>query len=790
MDSSRPSEERAVVLEEREMEGIEAEEPSHVAEDNSADFPQAWVGNTSNSDAVAGALSPLQELADPLQDSQAPLLASQAGPQEYADALDAVEEDALLEFQALQDKVTSATDPSAEAVQQLQAYARSAWKAAAGEELSPEDVASKVGQADKSTVEAFHQAWTKQLYDVKEVYEAINFHRKPASTTLREFIKDHCLGFFSELLANKSPNPAKAQADTKLVSMAPAVLATACCRVAVANGLPPDGHVLFAAFQGQCAYYWQGADGALKNTPLQGSDSDWNVGATKLPLIVQGDSATGKDNVKRVVLQWLDFLSSKTQLPATKALLQGNVTLTGLLEELKANRGQLQVINGELEKILNRRKDKMLQEADIIELLDGTAAFGKRTGIDHSCLAPVVWALLGTQLGVYAREMGSESNGRLRFVMVAIDPKLVQQTTFEEKLVPHKQSNHLLAGVLHEILTLQQKPQEVLAPVCPAPAGSQESPRMMVPAPRASRASQEPPTGSPSDVRTIRLREPKAKRAKTTQSAPKQREPTIMAVPAMIWSPAATLVLAGVSDGSGKACTEKGNCAGSSVVTKHAGKAYGAIATANVAARNGLLRLALGANAPADASIRLLDALAAIPRMELCSVNQFLAEKHISMQRATVDKQRADQKAPAEDEIIPDLQPIEFAGRRLLDGLAAHEPTAEETELFSLAENPGIPYKINQKSVWYNFRQLHFSRTRKRQEGLLRYGGSQVLNTFGTAAGWGELLDSLVERKVCQVSQDGKTALIRYCRDGTTYLDKLCVSRSASGNYVQSPGFA
>ena len=65
--------------------------------------------------------------------------------------------------------------------------------------------------------------------------------------------------------------------------------------------------------------------------------------------------------------------------------------------------------------------------------------------VDQSYLAPVVWALLETQLGVYAREMGSESNGRLRFVMAAIDPKLVQQTPFEEKLAPHKQSNHLLS---------------------------------------------------------------------------------------------------------------------------------------------------------------------------------------------------------------------------------------------------------------------------------------------------------------------------------------------------------
>ena len=137
-------------------------------------------------------------------------------------------------------------------------------------------------------------------------------------------------------------------------------------------------------------------------------------------------------------------------------------------------------------------------------------------------------------------------------------------------------------------------------------------------------------------------------------------------------------------------------------------------ATANVAARNGLLRLALGPAAPPDAHVRLLDALAAIPRMELCSVNQFLAEKHIA-QHAKLQKQQGQKEVPANQELIPDLQPLEFAARRLLDGLAAHEPKEDQTHLFSLAETQGMPYKINLKTVWFNFRQLHFSRCRKRQ---------------------------------------------------------------------------
>ena len=52
-------------------------------------------------------------------------------------------------------------------------------------------------------------------------------------------------------------------------------------------------------------------------------------------------------------------------------------------------------------------------------------------------------------------------------------------------------------------------------------------------------------------------------------------------------------MLAGVLDGSGQACDKAGKCPGSSMVTKHAGKAFGAMAAANAAVRNGMLRWAL-----------------------------------------------------------------------------------------------------------------------------------------------------------------------------------------------------
>lgn len=364
--------------------------------------------------------------------------------------------------------------------------------------------------------------------------------------------------------------------------------------------------------------------------------------------------------------------------------------MTGLIDELLENDNQLQIINGELEKVINRKKEKMLQESDLIELLDGVEAFGKRTGQQQACLKPVVWALLGAQLPTYVREMGSESNGRLRFVISTIDSAQVQNTAFEEKLVPRNFSNQLLVGVLREILVAQH-PESVRPPALEEDLENDES--------------------QEGKKRKLRLRAPPNKGPRVdAQVGPAAQ----MQVTCMHWSPSATLVLAGVMDGSGQACEKAGKCPGSSMVTKHVGKAFGAMATANVAMRNGLLRWAVNEKIPFDTSVRILDCLAAVPKMEMCSVNQWLVETLIAQKSASEKKQVENVEQP-DVEIIPDLSPVDFAARRLFDALA-REKDKDQT-LMQTASEAGMPLKINQKTVWYNFRQLHFSRSRKRQEG-------------------------------------------------------------------------
>eukprot|EP00959_Pyramimonas_sp_CCMP1952_P017214 365553-Pyramimonas_sp.AAC.1 len=59
-----------------------------------------------------------------------------------------------------------------------------------------------------------------------------------------------------------------------------------------------------------------------------------------------------------------------------------------------------------------------------------------------------------------------------------------------------------------------------------------------------------------------------------------------LSVRAMQVSPAGTMIMAGVQDGTNAARAKSNNPECASVVTKHAGKTFGACAAANAAVRN------------------------------------------------------------------------------------------------------------------------------------------------------------------------------------------------------------
>ena len=77
--------------------------------------------------------------------------------------------------------------------------------------------------------------------------------------------------------------------------------------------------------------------------------------------------------------------------------------MTRLIQELLENDNQLQIINGEVEKVINRREKviKMLQDTDLIELFDSGDASGQRGATED--LSSSRGLGLGAQLHTHVR---------------------------------------------------------------------------------------------------------------------------------------------------------------------------------------------------------------------------------------------------------------------------------------------------------------------------------------------------------------------------------------------------
>ena len=104
---------------------------------------------------------------------------------------------------------------------------------------------------------------------------------------------------------------------------------------------------------------------------MKGTESTWNQAGSKLPMIVLASSAAGKDNLKSLVSSWLEDLHPEFPR-ATEHTAQGNWTVSEVIKKLKRNHGQLQFLQSELDKFINKRKPLYFEEADCIQLLDGS----------------------------------------------------------------------------------------------------------------------------------------------------------------------------------------------------------------------------------------------------------------------------------------------------------------------------------------------------------------------------------------------------------------------------------
>ena len=99
----------------------------------------------------------------------------------------------------------------------------------------------------------------------------------------------------------------------------------------------------------------------------------------------------------------------------------------------------------------------------------------------------------------------------------------------------------------------------------------------------------------------------------------------------------------------------------------------GACAVANLACRNGILTYCLGPEAPVDDSVRLFDALTAVVKVELFSINQVHMEEFLEKKQAAEAPDKSAAAKPKKDpEEGVDLGPVERAVKRLMDTLQSY----------------------------------------------------------------------------------------------------------------------
>ena len=214
-----------------------------------------------------------------------------------------------------------------------------------------------------------------------------------------------------------------------------------------------------------------------------------------------------------------------------------------------------------------------------------------------------------------------------------------------------------------------------------------------------------------------------------------------------------------------------------------------ACAVANLACRNGILTYCLGPEAPVDDSVRLFDALTAVVKVELFSISQVHMEELLEKKQAAEAHDKSAAAKPKKDpEERVDLAPVECAVKRLMDTLQSYN-YKDDLNAWEQAINIAMLMQVSAKTLWFNYRQLYLGRTRKRSSDLLPYGGAEVINKFGEAKHWKEMLQWLLDHDVAAVDTIGKckVAILRYTADRASNLEQLDVSPDIRRVYAELP---
>lgn len=186
------------------------------------------------------------------------------------------------------------------------------------------------------------------------------------------------------------------------------------------------------------------------------------------------------------------------------------------------------------------------------------------------------------------------------------------------------------------------------------------------------------------------------------------------------------------------------------------------------------------------------DALASIPKTLIYSINQMSMERDLDHDEASCSKrvrcrddaakkvaprsevQKSEVEGPAEKPL--ELEPVEFAIRRLLEGLV--EPS--EMARWNAAKDVGIPLRMDTNdNYWLQFRATFFTKKRKRNiDDLARYGEQDNLYKFGKATEWREMLSACDAKGLGSYGAEVSHFILGQGADSMLFLEKIDASKA------------
>jgi hypothetical protein len=139
---------------------------------------------------------------------------------------------------------------------------------------------------------------------------------------------------------------------------------------------------------------------------------------------------------------------------------------------------------------------------------------------------------------------------------------------------------------------------------------------------------------------------------------------------------------------------------------------------------------------------------------------------------------------------VDGLSDIDIASKRFFEGLHSNAAKIEGFEdAWKLAEEVGIPFCVNAKTFWYNWRQTWFTRIRVKED-LSSYGGhsraEKIFTEHGRQSGWWAMLNHLAAKDVAVESLEDEVVKLRFTSRGYAWVAEVLNCTGAS-QYALSP---